>query len=514
MKTTVRLTTDGSAVRQAAPAGLPWDAKVAALLASLVFPALVSLLFVVVYWNRMLSADVAVYVLAMRDWLGGAVLYRDVVDINPPLNFYLTLPAILLSNALDLSPENGAYIAFAVLVFASLHWCFRILHVEQGMSLRAASGMTLAIGVALLAPSSSQQIQRDGLVLVFMMPWLLSQMGPRPNAPGIWRTVFFGIGVCLKHYYIVFPLFMTVYQVVAQRSLRPILSVSNLTLLVVGLTYASHVALTHPEYFSQVVPLALEFYGSIHPDRGVLVLRLIVPGALAVAMLSMLALRVRDLPKGTGVLVTAMLAGLVSYLWQDKGFRYHLYPFVCFAFLVAFWVLIRGKDLAAQKAACALVVLVLAVSTVRTGFYRDSGIDELLAMTDGLPAQSIWVLSTDPAVGPGAALAAQRRWAVRYPHNWVAPGLVNGRAETDCAAAPAACARFDEVQRGNASDYAADLLTKRPEIAVVDKAAFFITDRSFDWYAYMSAAPEFAEVMAGYRLHSSSGRFDVYLRKD
>ncbi|SNT24954.1 hypothetical protein [Tropicimonas sediminicola] len=513
MKTSARLTSDGAALRQASPAAIGSGATPSALLASLLYPAAVSVLFVVIYWNRMLSHDVAVYVLAARDWLDGAVLYRDVIDINPPLNFYLTVPAILLSDLLNLSPDNGAYVAFALLVFASLHWCFRILHDEQGMTPRDAGLMTLAVGFSLLVSARFEQIQRDGLLLVFMMPWLLSQLGPRPNAPGILRTVFFGIGVCLKPYFIVFPLMMTAYQVLRQRSSRPILSPSNLTLLAVGLSYGAFVALVHPLYFSDVVPRAREVYGNISAAPEFIRMRLQLAGLPVLGMVLVLALRARALPVGTGVFLTGVLASLASYLWQGKGFGYHLYPFFCFTFLTAFWVLFRGEGLRVQKVACIFTVGAILFGFTRMGFYHDKGIEDVVAMTEGLPAQSIWVLSTDSAAGPGAALAMRRSWAVRYPHNWVAPGVVDGRARTDCDQTPAACARYDELHRLNASQYATDLLEKRPGIAVIDKRRYFFEDKDFDWYAYMSVAPEFTEAMGRYELHASSENFDVYRYK-
>ncbi|MFD0982142.1 hypothetical protein [Tropicimonas aquimaris] len=513
MKTSARLTADGAELRQASPAGAGPLAKDTALLASLLYPAAVSILFVIVYWNRMLSHDVAVYVLAARDWLDGAVLYRDVIDINPPLNFYLTVPAILLSDLLNLSPDNGAYVAFALLVFASLHWCFRILHDEQGMTPSEAGLMTLAVGFSILVSARFEQIQRDGLLLVFMMPWLVSQLGPRPNAPGMFRTVFFGLGVCLKPYFIVFPLSITAYQVLRQRSHRPILSPSNLTLLAVGLSYGAFVALVHPLYFSDIVPRAREVYGNISASPGFIRMRLQLAGFPVLGMVLVLALRARSLPAGTGVFVTALLASVVSYLWQGNGFGYHLYPFFCFAFLTAFWVLFRGEGLRFQKVACIFAVGAILFGFTRMGFYHDKGVEEVVAMTEGLPAQSIWVLSTDSAAGPGAALAMRRSWAVRYPHNWVAPGVVDGRAKTDCVQEPDACARYDELHRLNASQYASDLLNKRPEIAVIDNRRYFFETQDFDWYAYMSVAPEFGEAMDRYELHASSENFDVYLRK-
>ncbi|MEZ5870179.1 MAG: hypothetical protein R3D46_17950 [Defluviimonas denitrificans] len=33
-----------------------------------------------------------------RDWLEGARLYVDIFEVNPPLNFYLTVPPLILSD--------------------------------------------------------------------------------------------------------------------------------------------------------------------------------------------------------------------------------------------------------------------------------------------------------------------------------------------------------------------------------------------------------------------------------
>ena len=41
--------------------------------------------------------DLAFYLYAARRMLGGAVLYRDVVEINPPLIIWLNIPAVLIA---------------------------------------------------------------------------------------------------------------------------------------------------------------------------------------------------------------------------------------------------------------------------------------------------------------------------------------------------------------------------------------------------------------------------------
>ncbi len=53
-----------------------------------------------------LNHDTSWYLLSTNNWLDGASLYRDIMEISPPLVFYHTVPSVLVSRCLGISPED------------------------------------------------------------------------------------------------------------------------------------------------------------------------------------------------------------------------------------------------------------------------------------------------------------------------------------------------------------------------------------------------------------------------
>jgi hypothetical protein len=64
----------------------------------------------VFYGSGRLHHDPSLILAATRRWLDGAVLYRDILEVNPPLIFYLTAPAVLISRVCGV-PDSLVFVA-------------------------------------------------------------------------------------------------------------------------------------------------------------------------------------------------------------------------------------------------------------------------------------------------------------------------------------------------------------------------------------------------------------------
>ncbi|MCU0828830.1 MAG: GtrA family protein [Tabrizicola sp.] len=222
------------------PAGATWLGLAMALA--------VPLGLVILSWNRALTDDVAWYVIATRDWLAGAELYRDIIEVNPPLNFYYTVPAILVADGLGLTDTNAQYVVTAALVLGSLLWCRAIIRADLSLSPHRQALLVLGVGAAMVIPALDSIGQREQTLVILMMPWLIGQLSPVPARPRseLARALVAAFGMCVKPHFVLFPIAITLLHMAQRRSLAPILSVSNLTFLAVGLAYVGYVALVHP----------------------------------------------------------------------------------------------------------------------------------------------------------------------------------------------------------------------------------------------------------------------------
>ena len=57
-------------------------------------------------WGHHLNHDTSWYFVATEAWLDGAPLYSEIMEINPPLAFYLTAPFVWLSRAMGSTPTT------------------------------------------------------------------------------------------------------------------------------------------------------------------------------------------------------------------------------------------------------------------------------------------------------------------------------------------------------------------------------------------------------------------------
>lgn len=465
------------------------------------------------FWDRMINHDTAWYLLATRKWLAGAQLYVDLIEVNPPLNFYLTVPPLALADLLGLSDTNGQYLWLALLTFVSLAWSGSILKAELGMEARPRAFLLIGIAAAMVLPAMNNMGQRDQMLVILMMPWVLGQIAPRPQDrwPQIARAAFAAFGVCLKPHFILFPFTATLLEIVRQRSLRPILSAGNLTFFVLGSAYVVIVALVHPTYLQEIVPIAREVYGAYGAPLVYIAFNF-RNEALALLVVALVTRLTKRANPAFGLLISLCFAGGASYLLQGTGFGYHKIPFLAFLLIAYAWILTSNSDKTlATLVICALPLIPMAGLYDR-GFYSNRALTEIAkADIPWSEFDGIMALTTHLDVGPAAAFEIGADWVSRYPVSWLVPGAVNRLHDLDCKTDAAACAKLATIAARNRSDNIADIARARPELLIVDKQSRFFNQPEFDWLAFMAEDPAWDPIFATYRLAETGDRFDYYL---
>ncbi|WP_347310155.1 hypothetical protein [Defluviimonas sp. SAOS-178_SWC] len=476
---------------------------------------LISMALMAVLWDRPINHDTAWYLLATREWLAGERLYIDIYEVNPPLNFYLTIPAILLADLTGMSETNAQYAVTCFLTGASLLWCTRLLVARNDLSSARRTMFVLGLGTAMVLPALGDIAQREHVLVIVAMPWAIGLLpgtisdGWRPAAL---RGAVAGLGICLKPFFLLFPIAATLWAMARSRSLSPTLSAGNIAMFGVGLTYVAAVWLLHPEYFRDIIPTARLVYGAIGASDEVVYMMLAVTAAPFVPL--MLALSVaRTYPPGTWLFFMLALAGLGSYLVQWTGFAYHLVPFKAFGMAAGFWILIHTTRFTPILIAALIALLTTGYVAISRGTYGVPIIAELAEDLATLPHQeSLFVASTFVHAGPPLALSLGARWVSRYPHNWLTPGALKALAETDCARAPDRCAQYRAITDRNRDDNLADILAAHPDLIVIDKRKGYMTDPDFSWHDYYDANPDWARILRSYRQIRDTESFDVWSR--
>lgn len=467
-----------------------------------------------VFWDRLTNHDIAWYLFATRDWLSGARLYVDLVEVNPPLYFYLTIPGLLLADALGISDANGHTLTVAMLFFTILVWTARILRSDYDLT--PVQRVLLLVGVALATtvPTLYGLGQREQVLVLALLPWALREasgrVATRPQM--LVASVVAALGICLKPHFVLLPLAQTVLNCLERRSLRPVFSLPNLVFLASGSAYFAFVAMVHPAYLLEVVPMALEVYGAYGMPFHATALRIgyaVVP----MAVLLVLVLRHQSTTRPIRVFLSLATGGLLSFLLQGTGFDYHKVPFVTFSAMACFFLLLQAKPDRREVLVAAFALAMFAVGGLQQGFYRNGAVPvtRLVAEEFG-PFDGLTTLGSHVYTGAPLALALGTDWASSYPADWLVPGAVNRLARTDCRAEADLCDRLTRIAARNRSDRIDDLVERQPDLLIVDRNSGYFEQADFDWLAFMAEDPTWAAAFAPYHRIHENKRLIFFLR--
>ncbi|GHE96861.1 hypothetical protein GCM10016455_16620 [Aliiroseovarius zhejiangensis] len=468
-------------------------------------------MFLIIYWNWPVNHDTAWYLVATRKMLNGAQLYVDIIEVNPPLNFYYTVLALYIADLLGISDSNGQYLAVAALYFVSLLWTGAILRKVSHLSNGRLNVFFCFIALVYVLAAASEIAQRDHLLVLFLSPWVVSYLSSNETPPSLASSAFAAAGVCLKPFFLVFPLVLFVRDIWRARSLRPFLYPHYLMMLAIGAAYVVFVKTVHAEYLEDIAPMAVHVYGAFKKSTiGVLASQSLPLILCGVALLSLLAFY----PSRVNVFLILAIAGFVCYLVQSTGFHYHLVPLFCFTLLGTAWLLLTTERFTFHLIPALMACGLLLIGLWQTGRYESQYTDEVVDQIQEFgPIASLMAAST--LIDPGAPVALRLGidWVSRYPHNWLYPGAINTLAETDCVAEAEYCALLEGFAERNRRGNLDDIIRYKPDVIVVDRIIERLARGSFTWKTFMEADPRFGDVMKDYELVHSTREIDYFLRK-
>ncbi|MFN3818413.1 hypothetical protein [Blastomonas sp.] len=464
-----------------------------------------------------LNHDTSWYLLSTDKWLDGASLYRDIMEISPPLVFYHTVPSVLVSRFLGASPEYS-FIGYCIVLAAlSAAWIIRLL----AMSPVAAAQRTMLL-VAVLAAFFVLPIaefgQREHLMLMLAMPYLLvlalGDLGPQAGpAEKIAIGLVAALGLMLKPYLLLIPAGILLARLARDRQWQRLFDWPNLALGAALLGYVGLIALAHPAYLADIVPTGRLVYSAYETNPLGLWLR---PEIGAALIAGWIALRHRT---ALDPVLTALLGGaagaLACYVIQHKGWDYHVLPLAALLLLVVAWIVPqreswRGNDRLLAVLLGAVVLLALGHQIAR-GPYRNPLADDLAAFVPA-PGMRITVLSADFAAAFPMVNQVSGRWVSRYPVPWMVPGAHIRLRRGDCAGQ--VCRDLAGVLDRARGNMVGDLIAYRPERVFIDenRRKLFFGDEPFDYLAFLRQDARFAPAWSCYARIGSRRGYGVWAR--
>lgn len=495
-----------------------------------------------------LNGDVAAILLFAVRMVRGDALYVDIIDVNPPLIFWLNLGPAWLADRLGLSPALVLSAGLLALVPLVLALCRRPLARLAGPHERERAWVLGGAALcALVVVPASNFGQRDALMATLALPYLAvaaARLGGAAPASGeaAGRAALAAVGFLIKPYFLAVPLLIEI--AVLWRcgprawARRP----EPWVMGALGVAYVTAAAVIHPAYFSDVLPLASRYYMTVDLAHAVTIVFGAPERAAALAALGPLALYAVIQGRNPAARVAGlfMIAAAASALVQGKGWPYHLVPLWQGAVVL---VALLGSDVLRAVARPALLsrsgehaVAMVALAAVVIGFgvasppLRDrldyagsfAGRLEPLVAREARGQPVLWLTDAIYPKYP-VILYDDVRPAARFMELWLLnslyrPNPITGptaSASTGARPAMRAPGEMSTDERRFFDTVGQSLERARPALVLIASAAAELNVRSgsFDYLTYFLRHPSFSREWRHYRRIAEVDGTSIYKRQ-
>jgi hypothetical protein len=480
-----------------------------------------------------LNHDVAAILNFAERWVGGERLYRDLIDVNPPLIFVLTaIPAWIAK----WTPLDGVQaLLLCVLACCLAAWRMTVrLRRDRAEGAVERAVLDALVPLAILLPAYDVG-QREYLMALFAIPYAFLAArrieGPPVSRSLAWAvTLPAAIGFALKPHFLVVPMLVEGLVLLRRGPAAALRDPLPWGMAAVWLLYLASLPLLFPAYLDFVVPLVMGFYLA---NGGVGLFDVLLTAPFAPAALTLAALAPFAIRPAAGATAQALLAvgigGMISAWVQHKGWSYHIVPMAMTGALLAGLLAARWMDRALPPTRAAAVApgfaLAVAVAVALLHIRGESPWRQIwyFELRDGqiattlrreVAGERLLVLSPDIYPVYPALNYARARSTLRTMNLWLLVG-----AYPDC---PEGAPRYRETWEMSRPEFlvyrtVAEDFARAPPAGVLvakDSGIPRCGAEDFDPIAYFSRHPAFAATWQRYTRVVHMDTYLLYVRED
>ena len=471
-------------------------------------------------WRSLLSNDVGWLLYVAQQMLRGDILYRDIIEINPPLIVWLNLPIAWLAQITQLPKLVLLRLAVLCIMLASAALAGMLA--RHSRTLSTPRTLLLAVLVLITFPFSYFG-QREHLIMAFMLPWFLVAMsrmegGELPRWAPLLSGVFLGLALCLKPHYLLAWLLPLGLVAQTRRSLSIVWKPEQIAAAVTMAGYAGSIPLFAPEY----LPLVRRLGGAYLQWLPVTAHTMLLgnPGGVAVIGILLVYAVARTGRSPLDVMALAVVGFLIGVLLQKRGNDYHYYPAVGSGLLLLGFSLggpARTRRVAGVGFGVLAGTLFLIACSLAFGPEAEEvrGYREFRQAAGPVDATTS-VLSLAPRGGLPFELVnhAGAKWALRFPFP-IVPAMVYAR-ELDRPAPVVyhTLAERTPLEQWFVSVVLDDAERIQPSLLLIHIPSTLPGSRDLrlDYVAYFSADPRFRALLTQYCYRGQAAGFWIYRR--
>jgi hypothetical protein len=480
-----------------------------------------------------LNHDVAAILNFAERWVAGDQLYRDLIDVNPPLIFVLTAIPAQLARVTGISGVQALLLCVLLCCLAAWRMTQRLRRGRaEGVVERAVLDALVPLACVVAAYDVGQ---REHLMALFAIPYAFlaaRRIEGLATPPALaWSvTLAAALGFALKPHFLAVPLLVEALVLLRRGPRAALRDPLPWGMAALWLGYLAAIPVFFADYFDFVVPLVVGYYLD---NGGFGLFDVLLGDKIGAALALLLVLLPFAVRRAAGATAQALLAvalgGLLSAWVQHKGWSYHVVPMAMASallagLLVAHWldaVLPPARAAAAAPGIALAVALAVALlhlrgeSPWRQIWYfqlRDGQIATTLRRE--VAGERLLVLSPDIFPVYPALNYARARSTLRFMNLWLLIG-----AYPDC---PEGAPRYRDTWEMSRPEFlvyrtvAEDFARAPPAGVLVSKYAGIprCGAEDFDPIAYFSRHPAFAETWRRYTRVVHMDTYLLYLRED
>ena len=469
--------------------------------------------------------DISWLLIAAGRLADGGNYAADFFEVNPPLILLIYMPAVLASRLIEID----LYVALVLLVLtyiglslSAMRMMARRLCPDSGI---ARPVFQLAAGAVLLFTPGYDFGQREHLIVIFTLPYLVLVSASRPDrtlgsGASVAAIGWAAFGLFLKPMYVLLPISVTVARSVERRSLRALLSLDLFVFGILGSLYLALTAVLFPEYFT-VASYAARYYPAFKglPDANTIAIgtTILVIGACLPAFVALRMVRdVAESRIATLLALSAIVSGAAAFL-QGKGWSYHFLPIRIFGSVAAVIVIIALARSAARAnggrlsaGAFMLVLGVLVGGTMLSSVRNDRAKVQQYTIgqdaMDVMEGRRVFAVSRHVTAGLPWVPLSGGEWASRFSCLWLLPSYAMLLADESVST---------EEKEGLAADMRGfmveDFEHYRPEIVLIDRN--LDAEIGFNALEFYLADDNFKNLWQEYKYFGISNNISIYIHK-
>lgn len=459
-----------------------------------------------------LSHDVIWQMWIARQLIGGAKLDVDVLELNPPLWFWMAVPVEDIAQILGVS--TGAAVVTAVMTFIALALTAMAAMIPDETAGRKAVLLSAAAVSMLLIPLADFA-QREHLALIGALPYTIL-IARRANGVAVSPRLAVAVGAlaaagfALKHYFLLAPLLMELWLIFRLwRTWRPFRP-ETVVLAAAAAVYAVALLVFAPAYLRTIVPMLQTAYDGYNSR---FLVQIFTPYVVIWVYAAIVFARYRKQLSSVSIAAGLAAVGFVlAYFVQQKGFRYHAIPATGLVFFGLCAMLELRERTAAAAIRRAVIVAVGSMPVLLAAYvgpYRNLNQEPILALLhDAKPGSPVLMLTANPSnIWP---MIEDRGfvWPSRHFAFWMTIAMAKQLKATGHLS-PALQVLADEVRTQTVDD----LMCNPPDMILVDDLSRSKAG-AFDLVDFFSKNEDFRQIFSHYDRRQVSENFTAYAKRE